>query len=57
MICLGSAPIPPGNVNSNDTEMEPGLSALMEIPEANDVVGEALGRPTVWTGNSVKRGP
>lgn len=30
------------NVKTNDTEIEPGLSALMELPEANDVLGEDL---------------
>ena len=30
------------NLKTNDTEMVPGLSALMELPEANEVLGEDL---------------
>lgn len=30
------------NVKTNDTEIEPGLSALMELPEADEVLGQDL---------------
>lgn len=39
---LQSSGVETRNVKSNDTEIEPGLSALMELPEADEVLGQDL---------------